>query len=80
MLAHLFIIVVSVFTTLSLSLSLSLRTALQYLFKATDQARTYNYYDGGLSHTWMMFYHAQLTEDGVALNEWSVDNHVTLSQ
>ena len=77
MLAHLFIIVVSVFTRL---FSLSLRTALQYLFKATDQARTYNYYDGGLSHTWMMFYHAQLTEDGVALNEWSVDNHVTLSQ
>ena len=77
MLAHLFIIVVSVFTRL---FSLSLRTALQYLFKATDQARTYNYYDGGLSHTWMMFYHAQLTEDGVALNEWSVDNYVTLSQ
>ena len=77
MLAHLFIIVVSVFTRL---FSLSLRTALQYLFKATDQARTYNYYDGGLSHTWMMFYHAQLTEDGVALNEWSVDNHVTLSR
>ena len=46
------------------------RTALQFLFKATELARSFNYYDGGLSHTWMTFYQAQLTDDGVALNEW----------
>ncbi|XP_003389465.1 PREDICTED: protein phosphatase Slingshot homolog 2-like [Amphimedon queenslandica] len=48
----------------------SMWTALQFLFKATEQARSYNYYDGGLSHTWMTFYQAQLTDDGIALNEW----------
>lgn len=46
------------------------RTALQFLFKATERARFHNYYEGGLSHTWMTFYLAQRTDDGVILNEW----------
>ena len=54
------------------------RTALQFLFKATELARSFNYYDGGLSHTWMTFYQAQLTDDGVALNEW-LDISLSLS-
>ncbi len=40
------------------------------MFKAIDQARAHNYFFGGLSHTWMTYYRAQLSEDGVALNEW----------
>ena len=48
------------------------RTALQYLYKSTELARKHNYYVGGLSHTWMTYYKAQLTDDGVCLNEWYV--------
>lgn len=43
------------------------------MFKAIEQARTHNYFVGGLSHTWMTYYRAQLTDDGVSLNEWWVN-------
>ena len=48
------------------------RTALQSIFKAIDQAILNNHYVGGLSHTWMTYYKAQLTDDGVSINEWYV--------
>ena len=46
------------------------RTVLQSMYKAIEQARTHNYFVGGLSHTWMTYYKAQLTDDGIKLNEW----------
>lgn len=50
----------------------SMWTALQSIFKAIDQAILNNYYVGGLSHTWMTYYKAQLTDDGVSINEWNI--------
>lgn len=46
------------------------RTALQILYKATEHARMYNFYVGGLSHTWMPHYISKLTDNGTILNEW----------
>ena len=49
---------------------LEYRTALQILYKATEHARMYNFYVGGLSHTWMPHYISKLTDNGTILNEW----------
>lgn len=46
------------------------RAALQVMYKATKDAQTYNYYQGGLSHTWMSYYSVKITTDGAILNEW----------
>ena len=48
------------------------RTTLQSLYQSTENARVNNYYVGGLSHTWMSFYLAQLTDDCLIRNEWYV--------
>ena len=46
------------------------RTALQALYKATEQARKYNHYVGGVSHTWIQYYQTMLTDDWAILTEW----------
>ncbi|CAI8002770.1 Protein phosphatase Slingshot homolog 1 [Geodia barretti] len=48
------------------------RTTLQSLYQSTENARVNNYYVGGLSHTWMSFYLAQLTDDCLIRNEWNL--------
>lgn len=50
--------------------SATLRAALQMMYKAAKDAQTYNYYVGGLSHTWMGYYTGMITTDGAILNEW----------
>ena len=50
------------------------RTALQMLYNATSHARMYNFYVGGLSHTWMAHYISKLTDNGAILNEWWVND------
>lgn len=40
------------------------------MYKATKDAHTYNYYVGGLSHTWTSYYTVMVTTDGAILNEW----------
>ncbi|CAI8027090.1 Protein phosphatase Slingshot homolog 2 [Geodia barretti] len=47
-------------------------TTLQSLYQSTENARVNNYYVGGLSHTWMSFYLAQLTDDCLIRNEWNL--------
>ncbi|CAI8002772.1 Protein phosphatase Slingshot homolog 1, partial [Geodia barretti] len=50
----------------------SMWTTLQSLYQSTENARVNNYYVGGLSHTWMSFYLAQLTDDCLIRNEWNL--------
>ncbi len=40
------------------------------MYKAVKDAQTYNYYIGGLSHTWVSYYSRISTSDGAILNEW----------
>ncbi|CAH1801136.1 unnamed protein product [Owenia fusiformis] len=45
-------------------------SALQSLHRATDTARSYNYFPGGLTHTWIGNYEARISSDRDSLNEW----------
>ena len=46
------------------------RSALQSVIKARDTANHYNYFPGGLTHTWVQYYKVHISSDQSALNEW----------
>ncbi|KAL7676423.1 hypothetical protein ACOME3_002676 [Neoechinorhynchus agilis] len=48
-------------------------SAFQNLNRASGQARLYNYYPNGISHTWLHVYRSpHLTSDQVFVNEWNI--------
>ncbi|KAK9728961.1 DEK C terminal domain [Popillia japonica] len=51
------------------------RSALQTLHKVSSKAREENYYQGGLSHTWVNYYENRIESERSCLNEWhAMDN------
>lgn len=50
--------------------SLSFRSALQVIHKASAKAREYNYFMGGISHSWIEYYDRKIESDRSCLNEW----------
>ncbi|GJQ75685.1 hypothetical protein Trydic_g17759 [Trypoxylus dichotomus] len=45
-------------------------SALQTLHKVSSKAREENYYQGGLSHSWVNYYEDRIESDRSCLNEW----------
>ncbi|KAG5884608.1 hypothetical protein JTB14_024360 [Gonioctena quinquepunctata] len=51
------------------------RSALQTLHKVSAKAREQNYFQGGLTHSWVEYYENRIESDRSCLNEWhAMDN------
>ena len=47
------------------------RSALQTLHKSSSKALDHHYFEGGINHDWVDFYHRGVTSDQSCINEWN---------